>query len=47
MSLFDWLKPGIKIKRWLLMGMLGLAVFVLGISKVLFRGPIFDIYFSC
>lgn len=44
MSLFDWLKPGIKIKRWLLMGMLGLAVFVLGISKVLFRGPIFDIY---
>ena len=44
MSLFDWLKPGIRIKRWLLMGMLGLAVFVLGISKVLFRGPIFDKY---
>lgn len=44
MRLFDWFKPGIKIKRWLLMGMLGLAVFVLGISKVLFRGPIFDKY---
>lgn len=44
MRLFDWLKPGIRIKRWLLMGMLGLAVFVLGISKALFRGPIFDKY---
>lgn len=44
MGLFDWLKPGIRIKRWLLMGMLGLAVFVLGISKALFRGPIFDKY---
>lgn len=44
MSLFDWLKPGIRVKRWLLMGMLGLAVFVLGISKILLRGPILDRY---
>lgn len=43
MSFMDWLKPGIKIKRWILMGLLGLSVFVLGISKLLFR-PIFDRY---
>jgi uncharacterized cofD-like protein len=45
MTFFDWLKPGIKIKRWILMGLLGLSVFVLGISKLLFRGTILDLYF--
>jgi uncharacterized cofD-like protein len=44
MTFFDWFKPGIKIKRWVLMGLLGLSVFVLGISKLLFRGSILDIY---
>lgn len=44
MKLLDWLKPGIKIKRWLLMGFLGLAVFVLGMTKILIRGPILDRY---
>lgn len=44
MNLFDWLKPGIRIKRWLLMGFLGLSIFVLGLSKILIRGPILDIY---
>lgn len=44
MNFLDWLKPGIRIKRWILMGLLGLAIFVLGISKFLYRGPIFDMY---
>jgi uncharacterized cofD-like protein len=44
MNLFNWLRPGIKIKRWLLMAALGLAVFVLGVSKILFRGQIYDEY---
>ncbi|MCX7885572.1 MAG: YvcK family protein [Caloramator sp.] len=44
MNFFDWFKPGLRIKRWVLMGLLGIAVFVLGISKLLFRGPIFDLY---
>jgi uncharacterized cofD-like protein len=45
MNFFDWFKPGIRIKRWIVMGLLGLSVFVLGISKLLFRGPIMDLYF--
>lgn len=44
MNFLDWLKPGIRIKRWILMGMFGLSVFILGISKFLFRGPIWDFY---
>lgn len=44
MNFFNWIRPGIRIKRWVLMGMLGLAVFVLGVSKILFRGPLYDIY---
>lgn len=44
MNFFDWFKPGINIKRWILMGLLGITVFVLGISKLLFRGPILDLY---
>ncbi|TDT63730.1 gluconeogenesis factor YvcK family protein [Fonticella tunisiensis] len=37
MNFFDWLKPGIKIKRWIMMGMLGLSVLILGMSKLLYR----------
>jgi uncharacterized cofD-like protein len=44
MNFFDWLKPGLKIKRWILMGFLGLSIFVLGLSKILMRGPIPDRY---
>jgi uncharacterized cofD-like protein len=44
MRLYDWLKPGIKIKRWILMGFLGISLFVLGLSKILIRGPIPDRY---
>ena len=38
MKFIDWLRPGLKVKRWILMGALGLTVFVLGISRVLLRG---------
>lgn len=44
MNLLDWLKPGTKLKRWLLMGFLGLSLLVLGLSKILVRGPIMDRY---
>lgn len=44
MNLFDWLKPGIKIKRWLLMGFLGLSLFVISMTKIFIRGPILDRY---
>ena len=39
MLFWDWLKPGIRIKRWILMGVLGVTIFALGISKMLFRAP--------
>lgn len=42
MFFFEWLKPGLRIKRWILMGFLGVAVFTLGIAKVLQRKPGFD-----
>ncbi|KRQ87095.1 Gluconeogenesis factor [Caloramator mitchellensis] len=45
MSLFDWIKPGLNLKRWIIMGTLGVLVFILGVSKLLFRGAIFDWYF--
>lgn len=38
MNLYDWFKPGIKIKRWLLMGVLGITILVLGMSRLLYRG---------
>lgn len=38
MKFLDWLRPGLRVKRWVLMGLLGLTVFVLGISRVLMRG---------
>lgn len=44
MNFLSWLRPGIKVKRWILMSALGLAVFVLGVSKLLFRGEIYDLY---
>lgn len=44
MNFINWFRPGIKVKRWILMGTLGLIVFVLGVSKILYRGPIFDAY---
>ncbi|MEF9952363.1 MAG: YvcK family protein [Clostridium sp.] len=42
MFFWEWLKPGMRIKRWILMGILGLSVFTLGITKALFRGPGLD-----
>lgn len=44
MNFLDWLRPGINIKRWILMGFMGMSVFVLGVSKMLLRGPVFDRY---
>ncbi|MCT4606470.1 MAG: YvcK family protein [Marinisporobacter sp.] len=48
MDLFDWLKPGLKIKRWLFLGSLGIAFFILGgygvINKLFLRNQFFDYY---
>ncbi|GFR34557.1 gluconeogenesis factor YvcK family protein [Thermobrachium celere] len=44
MMLLEWFRPGLNIKRWIIMGACGLSLFILGISKLLFRGLIFDAY---
>lgn len=44
MMFLDWFRPGLNLKRWMLMGLVGLLVFILGISKFLFRGLILDVY---
>lgn len=46
MMIFEWFRPGLNIKRWILMGFCGLLLFILGISKILFRGLIYDSYFA-
>jgi uncharacterized cofD-like protein len=44
MNLANWLKPGLKIKRWLLLGMLGIILIAIGlypfIHKILHDGPL-------
>lgn len=44
MMFLDWFRPGLNLKRWMLMGLVGLLVFILGVSKFLFRGLIYDVY---
>lgn len=46
MNLYNWLKPGVKIKRWFMVGFLGLSIFVLGMTKILIRGSILDRYLA-
>lgn len=45
MLFWDWLKPGMRIKRWILMGIVGATVFALGTAKALDRSPTYDKYF--
>ncbi|MTI47316.1 gluconeogenesis factor YvcK family protein [Sporosalibacterium faouarense] len=35
MSILKWLKPGLKIKRWVLLGIIGILVLGVGLSSVL------------
>lgn len=35
MNFFKWLKPGLEIKRWILLGITGILVLCIGLSKIL------------
>lgn len=35
MNIFFWLKPGIKIKRWIVSGMVGIILLMVGLTRVL------------
>lgn len=45
MRITDWLKPGIKVKRWLLFGILGVLLIVFG-STELVNKRVYDIYYK-
>ena len=34
MKFTDWLKPGIKVKRWVLFGMMGIIFIAFGLLEV-------------
>ncbi|QZY56025.1 gluconeogenesis factor YvcK family protein [Crassaminicella profunda] len=48
MKLFDWLKPGLKIKRWLFLGSVGIAFLIIGgyafINKMFLNNHFLDYY---
>lgn len=35
MNLMDWLKPGLKIKRWLFLGMIGIILVAIGLHPIM------------
>lgn len=45
MRITDWLKPGIKVKRWLSFGLLGVLLIVFG-STELVNKRVYDIYYK-
>ena len=45
MRLADWLKPGIKVKRWLAFGVLGVLLIAFGFTELVNR-RVYDIYYK-
>ncbi|SEF59413.1 conserved hypothetical protein, cofD-related [Caloramator fervidus] len=45
MSFLAWLKVGLNIKRWILLGTIGFVILVLGVSKLILVGLFLDLNF--
>jgi uncharacterized cofD-like protein len=45
MRVRDWLKPGIKVKRWVLFGFLGILLIAFGFTELVTR-RVYDIYYK-
>ena len=45
MRILDWLKPGIKVKRWVAFGILGILLIAFGFTELVNR-RIYDIYYK-
>lgn len=45
MRILDWLKPGIKVKRWVAFGLLGILLIAFGFTELVNR-RIYDIYYK-
>lgn len=46
MKLRDWLNPGIKVKRWIVMGILGILLITFGILEFINR-RFYSVYYIC
>lgn len=44
MSFWDWFRPGLKLKRWVFLGGLGLFILAYGLSNILIMRNNFNIY---
>lgn len=45
MSIKEWLKPGVKVKRWLFFGILGILLIAFGFTELAIR-RVYDIYYK-
>ncbi|GAB6168486.1 YvcK family protein [Clostridium carnis] len=45
MSIKDWLKPGVRIKRWFFFGILGILLIAFGFTELAIR-RVYDIYYK-
>ena len=45
MKILDWLKPGIRVKRWLIFGILGILLIAFGFTELVNK-RVYDIYYK-
>lgn len=45
MKIMDWLKPGIKVKRWIAFGILGILLIAFGFTELVTK-RVYDIYYK-
>ena len=45
MRFIDWLKPGIKVKRWIVFGVLGVLLIAFGFTELVTR-RVYDLYYK-
>lgn len=42
MKIFDWLRPGIKVKRWVMLATMGILLIAMGLVEFVERGWVYD-----
>ncbi len=46
MRFSDWLRPGIKVKRWILLAILGILIIIFAVNEMLWNGY-YSVYYKC
>lgn len=44
MKLMDWLRPGVKVKRWILLAVMGILLIVFGMLEFV-RNKFYNVYY--